>query len=154
MFLRRNRGLREVFINDLNGSEETTTGLEVPDSNPDPEASCSQREWVDLLSSAINELPYGTRRAIQLRDLDERSSEETARILGISVAALKGRMFHGRRKLRTKLKRFVEPRWMSVTKITLLEQAAIRRISHKIRWPAMDDRTVQAWIWREPLLSA
>jgi len=69
-----------------------------------------------MLSLAMNELPAGTRRAIQLRELDERSSEETARILGISISALKGRMFHGRRKLREKLERFVEPAWRSARK--------------------------------------
>jgi len=116
MFLRRSRGLREVLIDDLNGNEETTTAPEVPDSGPDPEAMYSRREWVEMLSLAMNELPAGTRRAIQLRELDERSSEETARILGISVSALKGRMFHGRRKLREKLERFVEPAWRSARK--------------------------------------
>ncbi len=69
-----------------------------------------------MLSSAINELPYGTRRAFQLHELDERSSEETARIMGISVAALKGRMFHGRKKLRERLNRLVEPAWRSASK--------------------------------------
>jgi RNA polymerase sigma-70 factor (ECF subfamily) len=116
MFLRRNRGLREVLIDDLNGNEETTTALEVPDSSPDPEAIYSQREWVEMLSLAMNELPAGIRRAIQLRELDERSSEETARILGISVSALKGRMFHGRRKLRERLKHILEPAWRSARK--------------------------------------
>jgi len=116
MFLRRNRGLREVFIDDLNGNEETTTPLEFPDSSPDPEAIYSHREQVEMLSSAINELPYGTRRAFQLHELDERSSEETAQIIGISVSALKGRMFHGRRKLRDRLQRFVEPAWRSERK--------------------------------------
>src|SRR6266436_10108101 len=100
MFLRRSRGLREVLIDDLNGNEETATALEVPDSSPNPEAIYSHREQVEMLSTAINELPYGTRRAFQLHELDERSSEETAQIIGISVSALKGRMFHGRRKLR------------------------------------------------------
>jgi RNA polymerase sigma-70 factor, ECF subfamily len=111
MFLRRGRSLREVFIDDLNGNEETTVPLDLPDSSPNPEVIYSQREQVEILSSAINELPYETRRAFQLHELDERSSEDTARILGISVAALKGRMFHGRRKLRNRLKRFVEPAW-------------------------------------------
>jgi RNA polymerase sigma-70 factor, ECF subfamily len=115
MFLRRSRGLREVLIDDLKVNEETT-GLEVPDSSPDPEASYSRREWVEMLSSAIKELPFGTRRAIQLRELDERSSEETARIMGISLSALKGRMFHGRKKLRERLKHFVEPAWTSARK--------------------------------------
>jgi RNA polymerase sigma-70 factor (ECF subfamily) len=116
MFLRRRRGSREVLIDDLNGKEETTTVLEVPDSSPDPEAIYSQREWVEMLSLAINELPAGIRRAIQLRGLDERSSEETARIMGISVSALKGRMFHGRRKLRERLQHIVEPAWTSAKK--------------------------------------
>jgi RNA polymerase sigma-70 factor (ECF subfamily) len=116
MFLRRSRGFREVLIDDLNGNEETTTVLEVPDSSPDPEAIYAQREWVELLSLAMNELPAGQRRAIQLHELDERSSEETARIMGISVAALKGRMFHGRRKLRESLEHIVEPASTSAKK--------------------------------------
>jgi RNA polymerase sigma-70 factor (ECF subfamily) len=117
MFLRRSRGLREVLIDDLNGNEETTTApLEVPDASPDPEAIYSQRERAEMLSLAMNELPPGIRKAIRLRDFDERSSEETARIMGISVSALKGRMFHGRRKLRERLKRFVEPSVTSAKK--------------------------------------
>ena len=116
MFLRSRRGLREVLIDDLNGNEETATPLDVPDSGLDPEAIYSRREQVEMLSAAINELPYTTRRVIQLRELDERSSEETARIMGISVSALKGRMFHGRRKLRERLKHFVEPSLTSAGK--------------------------------------
>src|SRR6267154_3722201 len=116
MLLRRSRGLREVLIDDLNGNEETTTALQIPDASPDPEASYSQRERAEMLSLAMNQLSPGTRKAIRLRELDERSSEETARIMGISVSALKGRMFHGRRKLRERLKRFVEPTWMSAKK--------------------------------------
>lgn len=116
MLLRRSRGLREVLIDDLNGNAETTTALDVPDSGLDPEAIYSRREQVEKLSAAIKELPYATRRVIQLRELDERSSEETARIMGISVSALKGRMFHGRRKLRERLKHFVEPAWTSARK--------------------------------------
>ena len=116
MFLRRGRSQREVFIDDLNGNEETTATLEVPDSSPDPEAIYSQREQVEMLSSAMNELSPGLRKAIQLHELDERSSEETAQIMGISVGALKGRMFHGRRKLRDRLKRIVEQGWRSERK--------------------------------------
>jgi len=116
MLLRRSRGLREVRIDDLNGSEESTTPLEVPDASPDPEAIYSQQERAQMLSAAITALPHGTRRVIQLRELDERSSEETARIMGISVSALKGRMSHGRRKLRERLKQFVEPTLTSARK--------------------------------------
>jgi RNA polymerase sigma-70 factor (ECF subfamily) len=126
MLLRRSRGLREVRIDDLNRNEKTTTPLEVPDASPDPEAVYSQQERAEMLSAAINELPHGTRRVIQLRELDERSSEETARIMGISVSALKGRMFHGRRKLRERLKQSVEPIMTSARKVS----RSIRNTTH------------------------
>ena len=116
MFLRRSRGLREVHIEDLDGNQETTSPLEVPDASPDPEAIYSQQEQAEMLSAAINELSPGIRKAIQLHELDERSSEETAQIMRISVSALKGRMFHGRRKLRERLKRSVDQAWKSAMK--------------------------------------
>jgi RNA polymerase sigma-70 factor, ECF subfamily len=110
MLLRKSRGLHEMLVDDLNGNEESTPGLEIPDTSPDPEAIYSQRESAEMLSAAMNELSPGTRRAMQLRDLDEWSSEEAARIMGISVSALKGRMFHGRRKLRERLKQSLASR--------------------------------------------
>jgi RNA polymerase sigma-70 factor, ECF subfamily len=103
MLLRKGRGSREVSIDDASGNEETAVGLEIPDSGPSPESSYSQREREKILSSSLNELSHGTRRAIQLHELDGRSTQETARIMGISVGAVKARVFHGRRKLREKL---------------------------------------------------
>ena len=113
MLLRKRRGLRETLIDDLSGNEENTTVPEVPDSSPDPEVSCSQRERAKILSWSLNELSHGTRRAIQLRELDGRSTEETARIMGISVGAVKARLFYGRRRLRQKLKHYVGSAWTS-----------------------------------------
>jgi len=109
MLQRKGRGLREVSIDDSNANEETATPPEIPDSRPDPEASYSQREWGRVLSSAMNELSPGIRKAIQLRELDELSIRETARIMGLSITAVKSRVFHGRRKLRETLKRYVAP---------------------------------------------
>lgn len=111
MLLRKSGGKREVSIDDLCENAETVIPLEIPDSAPDPETDYSQQEWRRMLSFAMNELPHRTRRAIQLRDLDERSTEETARIMGISVEAVKARIFHGRKKLRKKLVHFVGFAW-------------------------------------------
>jgi RNA polymerase sigma-70 factor, ECF subfamily len=113
ILLRKSRGLREVLINDSTEGEETSFVLEIPDPGPSPEDNCSQRERQRILISAMNELPHRTRRAIQLRELDERSTEETARIMGISAGAVKARVFHGRRKLRERLKHFVGSAWTS-----------------------------------------
>jgi RNA polymerase sigma-70 factor, ECF subfamily len=111
MFLRKGRGVREVSIDDLSGNEETALGLEMPDSRVGPESAFLQGERNRILSSAMNKLRPGIRTAIELRELSELSTEEAARIMGLSVSALKGRVFHGRRKLRQVLKR--QSAWMS-----------------------------------------
>ena len=111
MLQRKRGGKHELSIDDLYENAETVTPLEIPDSAPDPEADYSRREWGRMLSSAMNELPHKTRRAIQLRELDERSTEETARIMGMSVGAVKARIFQGRKRLRKRLERFVGSTW-------------------------------------------
>jgi DNA-directed RNA polymerase specialized sigma24 family protein len=53
----------------------------------------------------MKQLTPGMRKAIELRDLGELSTEEAARVMGLSVAAVKARVFHGRKKLRQVLDR-------------------------------------------------
>jgi RNA polymerase sigma-70 factor, ECF subfamily len=113
ILLRKSRGRHEVLINDSTESDEARFALEIPDSGPNPEDNYSRLEQQRILFSALNELPHGTRRAIQLRELDERSTQETARIMGISVNAVKARVFHGRRKLRERLQHYVGSAWTS-----------------------------------------
>jgi RNA polymerase sigma-70 factor (ECF subfamily) len=110
MFLRRGRGLHEVSVEDLNGDEETTVRLDIRDLRPDPEITFLQGERRRILSAAINRLAPGIRKAIELRELGELSIEEAARVMGLSVAAVKGRVFHGRKKLHQVLKR--ESAWI------------------------------------------
>jgi DNA-directed RNA polymerase specialized sigma24 family protein len=52
------------------------------------------------LTDAINRLGAKIRRAVLLRDIEERSAEETSRILGTTISAVKARVFQGHRKLR------------------------------------------------------
>jgi RNA polymerase sigma-70 factor (ECF subfamily) len=111
MLQRKSGAGREVSIDDLNENAETVIPMEIPDPAPDPETTCSQQEWKRMLSSAMHGLPHKTRRAIELREFDERSTEETARIMGISVGAVKARIFHGRKRLRKRLEQFVESAW-------------------------------------------
>jgi len=105
MLLRRGRGLREVSINDLSRNEETAIGLEMPDSRAGPESAFLQNERNRILSEALDELTPGIRTAIQLRELRELSTKEAARVMGLSVSAVKARVFNGRRKLHHVLKR-------------------------------------------------
>jgi RNA polymerase sigma-70 factor, ECF subfamily len=108
MFLRRGRGQREISIDeDSSDLEGAALRWEVPDSNPDPEATYLQQEEARILSVAMNTLRPGLRKAVELRDLGELSTEETARRMGVSVSATKSNVLRGRRKLREALKRGV-----------------------------------------------
>jgi RNA polymerase sigma-70 factor (ECF subfamily) len=99
MLLRKGRGLREVSIDDISGDEETGLRLEIPDSRPGPESVFLQEERRRILSAAMDKLTPRTRKTIELRELGGLSTEEAAREMGLSVAVVKGRLFHGRRKL-------------------------------------------------------
>jgi len=99
MLLRRRRALREVFVDDSSGDEGTVAVLEIPDTNPDPEAKYAQQEGVRILSAAIAQLRPALRGAIELHDLGELTARETADRMDLSVSAVKARVFHGRRKL-------------------------------------------------------
>jgi RNA polymerase sigma-70 factor, ECF subfamily len=105
MLLRRGRALREVSVDDHSEAEGNAASLEMPDSSPDPEASYLRRERAQILSETIGNLQPGMRKAIELRELAELSTEETAQRMGVSVAAVKARLFHARKKLQEKLSR-------------------------------------------------
>jgi RNA polymerase sigma-70 factor (ECF subfamily) len=115
MFLRKGRGRREVSIGDLCGNEEPALWLEIPDSRANPESTFLQGERSRILSAAMNRLKPGIRKAIELRELGELSTEEAARVMGLSAPAVKARVFHGRKKLHEALTR--ESAWIPRRKI-------------------------------------
>src|SRR5215469_2277201 len=104
MLLRKRRGLREVPIADSSDDDIAALGFEVPDPSPDAEVNYLKREATEILRSAIGKLPASLRTTVELRELGELSSRETAKRMGVSVAAVKARVFQGRRKLRKTLR--------------------------------------------------
>jgi RNA polymerase sigma-70 factor (ECF subfamily) len=99
MLLRRRRGIFEVLPESSEDGGMPASEAFV-DQSPSPEESCWRRERRELLTNAINRLRPAVRRAILLRDIEERSADETAQILGTSISAVKARVFQGRRNLR------------------------------------------------------
>src|SRR5258705_10251336 len=113
MKLRRKQHLWDVSLDGSAETEEPSFQLDVEDEGPNPEQLYAHKERQRILFEAMNELTPGMRKAIELRELGERSTEETARILGISISAVKARVFHGRKKLRERLNHFVGSAWTS-----------------------------------------
>jgi DNA-directed RNA polymerase specialized sigma24 family protein len=78
---------REVPIDDLSGNKETALLLKMPDSRVGPETAFFQGERRRILSAAMADLTPRIRRAIEL--LGELSTKETARMMRVSVGAVK-----------------------------------------------------------------
>ncbi len=93
--------------------------LEQPDGTPLPQAffdwsSLPQRELEkaevrDEMERAIRDLPENLRVVFIMRELEELSTEETARALGISVEAVKTRLHRARLWLRERLTGYFTP---------------------------------------------
>jgi RNA polymerase sigma-70 factor, ECF subfamily len=105
MVLRKRHRRREVPMRDSSDDEIGALGFEVPDPSPNAEVNYLKREATEILRSAIDKLPARLRTTVELRELGQLSSRETAKRMGVSVTAVKARVFHGRRKLRKTLRR-------------------------------------------------
>jgi len=96
MKLRKNRGAREVPIDEPNPSSEPIAQRAFRYDAPDPEENCSLRERKRIVKSAISGLRPRARNVVELIHLQEHSIRETAQILGISTGAVKARMFQAK----------------------------------------------------------
>lgn len=99
MLLRRRRGVLEVLPENTDGALEPASPALV-DQRPSPEESCWLQERTEVLTEAINRLGPKIRTTILLRNIQERSLEETAEILGTSIGVVKSRLYQGRQRLR------------------------------------------------------
>ena len=99
----RNRPLDEPL---KDGDGDDSVFREIEDWGPSPEKKFAQVELNEILNSVIGELDPIFRVAFLLRDVEGLSTEETAQILGISVAAVKSRLLRARLKLRQKLNKY------------------------------------------------
>jgi len=87
-------------------TEDTPFRPEVADHTPTPEQVCSQEEIQRILASAMGELPTTFREVLYLREVEEYSTRETARRLGLSIPAVKSRALRGRQLLRRALTKY------------------------------------------------
>jgi len=63
-------------------------------------------ETRDILEKAVQDLPPSFRTVFMLRDVEGLSTEETAEVLGLTISAVKARLFRARLRLREELSKF------------------------------------------------
>src|SRR3981189_3784114 len=105
MRLRKRRPHQFSLDEPIEGDEDLMP-RELQDWGPSPEQRFVKRESTEILSEVIDKLEPDFRVVFTLRDVEELSTEETAKALGVSVAAVKSRLLRARLKLRQKLNRY------------------------------------------------
>jgi RNA polymerase sigma-70 factor, ECF subfamily len=107
--LRQRRDSKIASLDQRKGESDETLGSGIASEEHDPEERCARREMGRLLAKAIVQLPRDLRQACLLRDVLHYSTQEVASRLGISVVAVRLRLFRAHRRLREKLQDGLRP---------------------------------------------
>lgn len=102
----RKRRPNQVSLDEPVETEDDLMPREIEDWGPSPEQRYAQRELGTILSEVIEKLEPEYRMVFVLRDIEELSTEETAKLLAISVPAVKSRLLRARLKLRHRLNKY------------------------------------------------
>jgi RNA polymerase sigma-70 factor (ECF subfamily) len=82
---------------------ETDVAQHLADPRPNPEQTATNQELATALTHAIDALEPSQREVLVLRDVEALSAPEVAKILGISVEAVKSRLHRARVAIREEL---------------------------------------------------
>lgn len=106
--LERQQRLVPESLDEPIAREDGDLEREVPDWTYSPEQVLERKELQQVVQREIQNLPEDFREVIVLRDLQGLSYRDIAHILGISVEALKSRLFRARSCLRERLRPYLE----------------------------------------------
>src|SRR6202790_4102850 len=102
----RKRRPNQISLDEPVEGEDDLMPREIQDWGPSPLQRFAQTEMKEILTTAIEALEPDFRTVFVLRQVEELSTEETSKALGISVPAVKSRLLRARLKLREKLDRY------------------------------------------------
>jgi RNA polymerase sigma-70 factor (ECF subfamily) len=101
--LRKRGKVKLVSVDEEIGGSEGPMFMDLPELRPNPEQCYRGVQSQEQLRLAISGLPQTCRDALLLYQADEKSLDEIATSLGVSVSAVKSRLVRARRLLREKL---------------------------------------------------
>jgi RNA polymerase sigma-70 factor (ECF subfamily) len=100
MILRKKRSSPEILNGHFLDFDTSESHQEIPRWATNPETQCLRRERERVLRRAVRALRPSLRIAVECQQLQERSLAEAAKTMGITVNAVKARLFHARTALR------------------------------------------------------
>ncbi|HEV2472998.1 MAG TPA: sigma-70 family RNA polymerase sigma factor [Chthonomonadales bacterium] len=100
--MRRRPKLKPLSLDQPVGDEETDENmvLQIPDENANPERALMEQVLDERIQKALTALPQPFRVAVLLCDVDGKSYEEIAQIMGSSIGTVRSRIHRGRTQLR------------------------------------------------------
>lgn len=104
------RSKRRVSLQPLDDGREEGTVIDPVDVRPSQETTLGQQHLTGHLREELRRLPPIFREVLDLRDLQELTTEEVAARLGISEPAAKSRLSRARQMLRQRMERHAELR--------------------------------------------
>ena len=84
---------------------EDGVDMDMPDSSPGPEATLAQRQDLAALDDALNALPVAWRECLILREVEELSYKEMARIMEVPIGTVMSRLSRARQALQREVVR-------------------------------------------------
>lgn len=106
MKLRKEKGNRITSLDELIELDEEPLKKEIVDWSKNPSRLQEIKESREILESSIKSLPEIYRVVFLLRDIEGLPTEEVAKILKLSIPAVKSRLLRARLSLRGKLNEF------------------------------------------------
>ncbi len=127
MKLRRGRADKSVPIEDAVDGRGETIPREVTEWRPSPEQILAQAELRIILERAMQTLPASQRAVFLLRDVEGLSTEETADVLNVTLAAVKSSLHRARLQLREELTKVLKRESCEAEKAQLPERTCCNR---------------------------
>ena len=118
--------------------EATSAPRDIKDWRDNSEESYARTGLRAILSNALENLETPLRVVFALRDIEGVSPEETATVLGLSVAAVKTRLMRARLNLRKRLSAWFENRSVLATSLSLEELWLHQQITEAVVVASLD----------------
>jgi RNA polymerase sigma factor (sigma-70 family) len=104
--LKAERRRMEVSLSGGTGADdEDGVDMDIPDSSPGPEPTLARRLDLAALDEALNALPVTWRECLILREVEELSYKEMARIMEVPIGTVMSRLSRARQALQREVVR-------------------------------------------------
>jgi RNA polymerase sigma-70 factor, ECF subfamily len=110
MIRRKHRSVARVVTCSKEDFPASRPFPEIADRAPNPERRFIEEEQKRVLNRAIAKLRPSLRQIVEVQHLQERSIQETAEFAGITVPAVKSRIYHAKAALRISITKKLQPR--------------------------------------------